>query len=70
MLPTPKTTFLRDDARCGHFTQANARCRNAAKAAAFSTGDCGWAIADGVSPGNASESSAGLDDGTGAEIAG
>ena len=35
MLPTPNTTLLRDDARCGHFTQANARSRNAAKAAAF-----------------------------------
>ena len=35
MLPTPNTTFLRDDARCGHLTHASARSRNAAKAAAL-----------------------------------
>ena len=35
MLPTPNATFLRDDARCGHFTHASARSRNAAKAAAL-----------------------------------
>src|SRR4051812_19775268 len=33
MLPTPKTTFLRDDARCAHLTHAITRCRNSAKAA-------------------------------------
>src|ERR1039458_4803204 len=36
MLPTPNATFLRDDARCAHLTQASARSRNTAKAAAFS----------------------------------
>src|SRR5271154_617043 len=36
MLPTPKTTFLRDDARCGHLTQDKARFCNSAKAADFS----------------------------------
>ena len=35
MLPTPNTTFLRDAARCGHLTQAIARSRNSANAAAF-----------------------------------
>ena len=38
MLPTPKTTFLRDEARFGHFTHASARSRSSAKAAAFSAG--------------------------------
>ena len=38
MLPTPNTTFLRDDARCGHFTHANARVRNSANAAALASG--------------------------------
>src|SRR5580692_4879358 len=33
MLPTPKTTFFRDAARCGHFMQARARSRRAAIAA-------------------------------------
>ena len=35
MLPTPNTTVVRDDARCGHFTHASARSRNAVNAAAF-----------------------------------
>src|SRR5439155_5175507 len=35
--PTPKTTFLREEARCGHFTQAKARWRKSAKAAALAS---------------------------------
>src|ERR1039458_3946378 len=52
MLPTPNATFLRDDARCAHLTQASARSRNAAKAAAFS-GDERRGAGDGANlPGN------------------
>src|ERR1700740_2568793 len=35
MLPTPKTTFLREEARCEHLTHAITRARNAANAAAL-----------------------------------
>jgi hypothetical protein len=33
ILPTPNTTFFRELAKWGHFTQANARARSSAKAA-------------------------------------
>ena len=55
MLPTPNTTFLRDDARCGHFTQASARSRKAANAAALACGSSGGFWLGTVSPGNASK---------------
>jgi len=45
MLPTPNTTFLRDTARCGHFTHASARSRSAAKAVDLSIADCRLPVA-------------------------
>src|SRR5258706_8036288 len=35
-LPTPKTTFLRDDAKCAHFMHSEGRARNSAIVLAFS----------------------------------
>src|SRR5882724_12395746 len=61
MLPTPNTTFLRDDARCGHLTQDSARSRSAANAADFSICDFGFAVCDCVPPDEAGESSVGPD---------
>src|ERR1700744_598993 len=43
ILPTPNTTFLREDARCEHFTQASARACNAANAAALLAAGC-WLL--------------------------
>src|SRR6266542_342181 len=43
MSPTPNTTFFRDAARCGHFSQTNARVRNSAMAACFAWGSSGVA---------------------------
>src|SRR3569833_2394973 len=37
MSHTPKTTFLREEARCGHLTHDRARSRNSAKAADFAS---------------------------------
>src|SRR5580700_6627513 len=36
-LPTPKTTFFRELARCGHLTQVSARARSSAYAAALAS---------------------------------
>src|SRR6185436_43970 len=38
MSPTPKTTFLRELARFGHFTQTSARSRKSFIASAFAAG--------------------------------
>src|ERR1019366_5711245 len=51
MLPTPKTTFLREEARWGHFTQAAARRLKSANAAALASGSSGAAGAAARSPG-------------------
>jgi len=56
MSPTPKTTFLRAAASRGHFTQASARCRNSAKAAALASElSAGNAAGRAASPGGARE---------------
>ena len=39
MSPTPKTTCLREETRCGHFTQTNARSRNSAIAEVLASGE-------------------------------
>src|SRR6266511_2174713 len=37
MSPTPKATFVREAARCGHFWQTIARARSSAKAVSFAS---------------------------------
>ena len=63
MFPTPNTTFLRDEARCGHFTQAIARSRNSANAAVLASGLSAAVAAGGASVGPASASASSAADG-------
>src|SRR5882724_2394139 len=58
--PTPKTTFFRDAARCGHLQQTRARACNSAMAACFV-----WR-SSGAAPGEVGADDAALADGGGA----
>src|SRR5207249_2844688 len=59
MLPTPKTTFFREAAKCGHLTQLIARVRRSAKAAALASGESDATVI-GVSAGGVGKRAAGL----------
>src|SRR5215831_4014501 len=52
MSPTPKTTFLREEAKCEHLTQAIALWRKSANAAIFASGVRAGVELAVLSPGN------------------